>query len=132
MSAAKHARTAILVIGSALTGAVVLYVQSRFDHADQGAGLTIVHHYRAKSGRSLPEVIGERHPGRTPMWSTATESACRQHVRVRATVDDGGGRTDYDFLVDINGPSIHPGNAPGEAALKDLDGAAPAQKAGAP
>jgi len=39
---------------------------------------------------------------------------------VRALVTGGKGMVSYDFVVDINGPSIHPGNENGRRALEAL------------
>ncbi|HVY45700.1 MAG TPA: hypothetical protein VHB21_07465, partial [Minicystis sp.] len=85
----------------------------------------IVHDYRSKAGWTIPEVIAEKHPGVAPGWQVRTESSCTQHERVEAIV----GADAYDFVVDINGPSIHPGNPAGEAVLKRLDEPKPAASA---
>ncbi|WP_437722915.1 hypothetical protein [Sorangium sp. So ce861] len=130
MDYGKAMRTLLLVGTSAVAAGAVLWVQSRFNASDRRAALGIVQQYRAEGGRSVPEAIGARHPGRPPVWSTATESSCFQHVRVRATIE-GEPRAAYDFLVDINGPSIHPGNRDGEAILGEL-GRPPAEAAAAP
>ncbi|AGP40853.1 hypothetical protein [Sorangium cellulosum] len=130
MDYGKAMRTLLLVGTSAVAAGAVLWVQSRFNASDRRAALGIVQQYRAQDGRSVPEAIGARHPGKPPVWSTATESACFQHVRVRATIE-GEPRAAYDFLVDINGPSIHPGNRDGEAILGEL-GRPPAESAAAP
>ncbi|AUX36892.1 MULTISPECIES: hypothetical protein [Sorangium] len=130
MDYGKAMRTLLLVGTSAVAAGAVLWVQSRFNASDRRAALGIVQQYRAEGGRSVPEAIGARHPGQPPVWSTATESACFQHVRVRATIE-GEPRAAYDFLVDINGPSIHPGNRDGEAILGEL-GRPPAESAAAP
>ncbi|AUX47427.1 hypothetical protein SOCE26_089480 [Sorangium cellulosum] len=130
MDYGKVLRTLLLVgIGAAALGAV-LWVQSRFNASERRAALGVVQQYRPERGRSVPEVIGARHPGKTPVWDAATESACFQHVRVRATVE-GDPPARYDFLVDINGPSIHPGNRGGEEILGEL-ALAPAASAAAP
>ncbi|KYG01568.1 hypothetical protein BE20_52780 [Sorangium cellulosum] len=130
MDYGKATRTLLLVGTSAVAAGAVLWVQSRFNASDRRAALGIVQQYRAQDGRSVPEAIGARHPGKPPVWSTATESACFQHVRVRATIE-GEPRAAYDFLVDINGPSIHPGNRDGEAILGEL-GRPPPESAAAP
>jgi len=110
-----------MVVTSALAATTILYVQSRFNAADEHSALAVVQTYRAHSGRSLPEVIGEERPGApAPEWSTATESSCMQHERVRAEVTTDAGIVTYDFMVDINGPSIHPGNENGKRALEAL------------
>jgi len=97
--------------------ALILWLQSKYDSADRKAALDVVQGYRSKQGWSIPEILDQKHPGHAPLWSVKTESACRQHELVRAEID--GAR--YDFVVDINGPSIHPGNLEGEAIIGDLD-----------
>jgi hypothetical protein len=109
-----------MVLTSALAAGSILYLQARFNAADEKNALLLVRDYRAKSGRSLPDVIGELSGGKTPEWSTATESSCFQHERVRAQVATDTGAVTYDFVVDINGPSIHPGNENGRRALEAL------------
>ncbi|WP_437632569.1 hypothetical protein [Sorangium sp. So ce854] len=123
MGYGKALRTLLLVGTSAVAAGVVLRVQSRFNASDRRAALGVVQQYRAEGGRSAQEAIGARHPDRAPAWSASTESACLQHVRVRATIE-GEPPVRYDFLVDINGPSIHPGNGEGEAILRELTGSA--------
>ncbi|WP_438039752.1 hypothetical protein [Sorangium sp. So ce128] len=130
MDYGKATRMLLLVGTSAAAGGAVLWTQSRFNASDRRAALGIVQQYRPEGGRSVPEAIGARHPGKAPAWSATTESACFQHVRVRATIE-GEARARYDFLVDINGPSIHPGNAEGEAILGELT-LRPAESAAAP
>jgi hypothetical protein len=115
-------RNVTLILTSALAAGSILYLQGRFNAGDERNALAVVQNYRAKSGRSVPEVIGQENPGAPPPeWSTSTESSCFQHERVRAqvVVPDGGVVT-YDFVVDINGPSIHPGNEQGKKALESL------------
>lgn len=114
-------RNIALVATSALAAASILYLQARFNAGDERNALAIVENYRARSGRSLPEVIAAENPGAAPpVWSTATESSCFQHERVRAQVTAEGATKSYDFVVDINGPSIHPGNENGQHALEAL------------
>jgi hypothetical protein len=109
-----------MVLTSAFAAGTMLYLQARFNAADEKNALAVVREYRASSGRSLPEVIAERSGGTVPEWSTATDSSCFQHERVRAQVVTDGGVESYDFVVDINGPSIHPGNENGQRALEAL------------
>ena len=123
MNLGKAARVIFLVGISVPTGLVMVYMQSKFDEADRKAALSVVHTHRSKEGWTVPDVLEEMHPGKPPIWSVATESTCFQHVRVRANVSGEGAAetTAYDFVVDINGPSIHPGNPAGERVVKRLD-----------
>ena len=113
-------RNILLVLTSALAAGSILYLQARFNASDEKNALVLVQEYRARSGRSLPEVIKDSSGGKTPEWSAATESSCFQHERVRAQVATDQGVMSYDFVVDINGPSIHPGNENGKRALEAL------------
>lgn len=114
-------RNVVMVLTSALAASTILYVQNRFNAADEHNALAVVQSYRAPSGRSLPEILGDGRPGAPPPeWSTATESSCMQHERVRAVVTTDAGVVTYDFMVDINRPSIHPGNENGRRALEAL------------
>ena len=110
----------LLLLTSVLAAFSILYLQNRFNAADEKNALVLVQEYRAHSGRSLPEVIAENSGGKSAEWSTATESSCFQHERVRAQVETDAGVQSYDFVVDINGPSIHPGNENGRRALEAL------------
>jgi hypothetical protein len=127
MDAGKAARTLMIAATALVAAGSVIFVQTRFDEADRKAALSIVQQYRSHEGRTLPDVIGDEHPGRAPVWSVTTESSCFQHIRVRASYEAAAASppADYDFVVDINGPSIHPGNPAGERALAALDAHAP-------
>jgi hypothetical protein len=108
----------LLALSSAMVAiACILWVQSKFDGADRKAALSIVQEYRSRQGTSIPELLGKDHPGRTPLWTVETAQSCMQHERVRASLDG----VDYDFMVDINGPSIHPGNRASEEVMAQLD-----------
>jgi hypothetical protein len=118
MDAAKLLRSMLAAMVTLIAFVSIFYIQSRFDKADRRAALGIVQHYRARGGWTIPELLDKRHPGKAAAaaWTVETQSSCRQHQRVQAMVDG----TPYVFGVDINGPSIHPGNPEGEAVMKEL------------
>lgn len=128
MNVAKATRYLVLISMTLLAFVAIVVMQSKFDGADQRAAIGIVQATTSKSGRTVPDVLDARHPGRPAMWSSATESSCFQHVRVRANVapDPTSAPIAYDFVVDINGPSVHPGNAAGEEVLRALHEMPPA------
>jgi hypothetical protein len=121
MDPAKLMRS--LLVGSATLLAIVFmfWLQSKFDGADRKHALEVVRDYHARGGWSVPDILDQKHPGRTPIWAVETQSSCLQTERVSADVD--GVR--YQFVVAINGPSIHPGNPASEAVMKQLDDARP-------
>jgi hypothetical protein len=108
---------------TALSAAVcIVYLQGRFDAADVKAAVELAESYRARSGKTLPDVIEARYPGAGVDWSGTVTSSCFQHVRVDARVSPkDGAPLVYQFEVDINGPSIHPANPEGVLALGALD-----------
>lgn len=121
----SNRRTVMMVLTSVLAAGSVIWMQRKFEGADQRNALAVVQGYRPKRA-SIPEVIALRHPGRPIEWTTATESACFQHVRVHAVVEEPGREPElFAFTVDINGPSIHPANEAGKAVLGELDTAVP-------
>jgi hypothetical protein len=131
MEPAKITRYLVLASLTLLAFVAIVVMQSKFDGADQKAAVGIVQMTTSKSGRTIPDVLQARHPGQQPMWSAATERAGFQHVRVRASVspEPGSAPLASDFMVDINGPSVHPGNPAGEEVLRALSEPAPAESA---
>ncbi len=123
-----------MVLTAIAAAASMLYLQQRFDAADVKNGVAIARTYRAPSGWTLPDVIEARYPKSSVQWSGEEQSACMQHVRVDAHVAPaaGGAPLDYAFVVDLNGPSIHPGNPLGEEAIGGLDAPRPAGDGGPP
>ena len=116
-------RTIIMVVTSLLAAMTLLWLQSRFEHGDEKNALALVETYRSKSGVSIPDVLSQRHPGKQVKWSTATQSACFQHIRVHGVVlvDPVKEPLVYAFAVDINTRSIHPANEAGRDVLAALD-----------
>ena len=108
---------------TALAAAVcVVYLQQRFDAADMKNCVAIAQTYRAPSGKTLPSVLAERHPGAAVDWTGTETSSCFQHVRVDARVTPKDAPpVVYEFDVDLNGPSIHPANPLGVEALLALE-----------
>ena len=111
-----------MLLTSMLAAATVLWMQRKFEAGDERNALAVVQGYPTGSA-SIPELIAERHPKRPVEWSTATESACFQHVRVHAVVGEPGRAEPYlyAFTVDINGPVIHPANEAGRELMAGLD-----------
>ena len=134
MNPAKMTRYLVLLSMTLLAFVAIMVMQSKFDGADQNAAVGIVQTAPSKTGRTIQDVLSERHPGKPPLWSSSTESSCFQHVRVRASIlpEPAAQPVNYDFVVDINGPSIHPGNPAGEELLRALAEPAPASSAAAP
>jgi hypothetical protein len=114
-----------LLVGSSTLLAIVLmfWIQSKFDGADRKAALGVVQVYRSAAGWTVPEALDARHPGHAALWSVQTEPSCLHHYE-KVSADVAGVR--YQFMVDIDGPSIHPGNRESEAVLKQLDEPRPA------
>ncbi len=109
-----------LLVGSATLLALVLMwvIQSKFEGADRRAALGLVHDYRAKGGWTIPEILDGKHAGHAAGWTVETQSSCLHHYeKVSAQVDG----VTYLFMVDIDGPSIHPGNPASEPVVQQLD-----------
>jgi hypothetical protein len=134
LSPAKISRYLVAVSMTLVAFVAIVILQSKFDQADQKAAIGIVQTTRAKNGHTVVDVLSARHPGKEPVWSVGTESACFQHERVRASVTPTPTAEPiaYDFMVDINGPSVHPGNAAGEAVLRELSEMPPVDPSAAP
>ena len=114
----------ILFVATSLLAAIcVIWIQRRFEADDEHKALLLVQTYESPAKVTIPAVIAHRHPEKVVEWSTATESACFQHIRVHAVVhaDPAAEPVVYAFIVDINGPSIHPGNEPGRELMAALD-----------
>jgi len=120
-----------LLVGSATLLALVsmFVIQSKFDAADRRAALGLAQDYRAKGGWTIPELLDARHPGSLPTWDVQTQSSCLHHYEKVAANIAG---TRYEFMVDIDGPSIHPGNHESEAVVAQLGDDRPGYEGGAP
>jgi hypothetical protein len=117
MDPAKLMRSLLVATSTMLAIVSIFWIQSKFDGADRRAALGVVQQYRSPQGWTIPEILEREHPGKAAAWTVTTQSSCMQHQRVIAAVD---GAT-YEFMVDINGPSIHPGNPASEAVIKQFD-----------
>jgi hypothetical protein len=117
---ASKRRMVLLIVTSLLAAITVLYVQGRFQSSDEGHALGVVQSYRSPAGVSIPDLLAHHHPGAPVAWSAHTESACFQHIRVRADVA-GAEPAAYTFVVDINGPAIHPGDDRSRALIAEMD-----------
>lgn len=117
MDASTLWRSTLGAASAAVAIGVIFWVQAKFDGADRKNAVLIVQQYHSKTGWSVPDVLKTMHPNGVPAYSVKTESSCMQAERVKVSVDD----QDYEFMIAINGPSIHPGNALGEKVLAHLD-----------
>ena len=112
------------MVATALAAAgMVLWMQERYEAADQRHAVEIVQSYHPAGGTSIPALLAARHPDKPVSWSSAVENTCFQHIRVHAVVTDDPAADPvlYAFVVDINGPSIHPANEPGKELIGLLD-----------
>lgn len=122
-------RTILMVLTSLFAAGSILWMQRKFEAGDERNALSLVQEYRPAKV-TVPELLGAKYPGLPVAWSTATESACFQHVRVHAVVEEPGKPPEvFAFTVDINGPAIHPANENGRALLASLE-TSPALAAG--
>lgn len=109
-----------MVATALAAAATVLWMQGRYEKADRRHALEIVQSYHPKGGTDIPSLLAHRHPERTVEWSSAVENSCFQHIRVHAVVAEPEPVL-YAFVVDINGPSIHPANDNGQELIVALD-----------
>ena len=116
-------RTILLVVTSAVAALCVLWMQGRFEAADARHARAIVQDYRSKAGLSIPDLLSHQHPGKGIQWASHVQSSCFQHIEVHASVNADPSKAPlvYVFIVDLNGPAIHPGNEAGKRLLKLLD-----------
>jgi hypothetical protein len=126
----RRLRGAIMVLTALAAAATVLWMQGRYEAADQKNALEIVQAYHPPGGTSIPALLAARHPGKLVSWTTAVESSCFQHIRVHAVVEEAEPVL-YAFVVDINGPSIHPANDNGQVLMGALDKPPPPSASGA-
>jgi len=110
-----------------LAAATVLWMQHRFESTDKRNAVELVQGYRSPSGKTIPELISHHHPDKDVQWSSRARSACLHHIYVQGNVagDASAAPTSYLFVVNINGPSIHPGNETGRRLLGELNQPAP-------
>jgi hypothetical protein len=125
-------KTILFVVTSAVAAFSVLWMQGRFEASDARHAEAVVQEYRSTFGVSVPDALSHRHPGKGIQWASQVESSCFQHIRVYASVNADPRKPPkvYIFLVDLNGPAIHPGNEAGKDLLGMLD--APLSKRAAP
>ncbi len=114
-----------MVVTALAAAGSILWMQGRYEASDKRHALEIVQGYQPPGGTNIPALIGARHPEKVVTWSTAVESSCFQHIRVHAVVDEPSPQL-YAFVVDINGPAIHPANDNGQTLMSQIDKPLPA------
>ena len=123
MDPGKLMQRMLVASGTLLAIVMMFWLQSKFDAADRKAAVGITLTYKARGGWTIPDILDARHPGHAPVWAVETQSSCLHHYD-RVTADIDGER--YQFMVDIDTRSIHPGNPASEAVMKQLDETRPA------
>jgi hypothetical protein len=123
MDPGKLMQRMLVASGTLLAIVMMFWLQSKFEGADRKAALGMALTYRARGGWTIPDILDARHPGHAPVWDVQTQSSCLHHYE-KVSADIDGVR--YQFMVDIDGPSIHPGNPESEPVLKQLDEPRPA------
>ena len=118
----NHRKTLLFVVTSVVASLCVLWMQGRFEASDVRHAQAIVQQYRPKGGASIPDALSHLHPGKGVQWDSRTQSSCFQHIRVYASVNADPSKAPlvYIFIVDLNGPGIHPGNEAGQSLLSML------------
>ena len=116
-------RSIFFVVTSLVAAYSILYMQGRFEASDVRHAKSITMNYRSKQGVSIPDALSHRHPGKGIQWGASLHSSCFQHIRVHASVNDDPSKPPrvYLFMVDLNGPTIHPGNKDGKELLDMLN-----------
>lgn len=111
-----------MVVTALAAAGSILWMQGRYEASDQRHALEVVQSYHPPGGSSIPEQLAARHPDKPVSWSAAVENTCFQHIRVHAVVTDDPGAEPvlYAFVVDINGPAIHPANDNGRELIVAL------------
>jgi hypothetical protein len=114
-------RSAVIAVLALGIGLAIGQVKRRFEAKNERAAIDLVMGWHTPSGKSIADAIASQDPDApAPVWSATTESACWNHERVRAEIRDAPASLVYEFVVDINAGSIHPGNENGERALREL------------
>jgi hypothetical protein len=119
----RKTRGVVMVVTALAAAGSILWMQGRYESSDKRHALEIVQSYHPRGGTDIPALLERRHPGKPVEWSTAVENSCFQHIRVHAVVTDDPAADPvlYAFVVDINGPSIHPANENGKELIAALD-----------
>ncbi len=117
MDVGKVMRTGLIGSSSLLAIVAIFVIQSKFDGLDRKNAVELVQRYRSRTGWTVPELLDKKHPGEAANWEVKTQSSCQQHEKVTVAYPTAT----YEFMVNINGPSLHPGNQASESIMSGLD-----------